>query len=85
VEEKSAKNIEHPASPEVKPGTVKLAVQPWGEIYVDGSKRGLSPPLRSITLPPGKHKVEIRNGQFAVYKQTVDVQSGKELTVRYAF
>jgi class 3 adenylate cyclase len=92
-EEKSAKNKETPsetaaetsASPEIKPGTVKLAVQPWGEIYIDGNKRGISPPLKSITLPPGKHRVEIRNGQFAAHKETIDVKSGKELTVRYAF
>jgi class 3 adenylate cyclase len=82
---KSAKNADSPAAPEIKPGTIKLAVQPWGEIYINGSKRGISPPLKSITLPPGKHRVEIRNGQFAAYKESIDVKSGRELTVRYAF
>jgi class 3 adenylate cyclase len=91
--EKTAKNRDTPTdalgetsiSPDIKPGTVKLAVQPWGEIYIDGNKRGISPPLKSLTLPPGKHRVEVRNGQFAAYKETVDVKSGKEVTVRYAF
>jgi serine/threonine-protein kinase len=64
---------------------VKLAVQPWGEVYIDGSKRGISPPLKAVNLSPGKHRVEIRNGRFAAYKQTVDVKSGGELTVRYSF
>jgi class 3 adenylate cyclase len=72
-------------SPPVKPGMVKLAIQPWGEIYVDGGKRGISPPLRSFKLPPGKHRIEIRNGQFAPYKETIEVKSGVESTVHYAF
>jgi class 3 adenylate cyclase len=84
AEEKSEKEADRPALTE-KPGTVKLAVQPWGEVYIDGSKRGISPPLKALTLSPGKHRVEIRNGQFAAYKQTVDVKSGGELTVRYSF
>ncbi|GIZ51971.1 PEGA domain-containing protein [Noviherbaspirillum aridicola] len=69
----------------VKPGTVKLAVAPWGEIYVDGSRKGVSPPMKSIALPPGKHRIEVRNGDFAPYRETVDVKSGAETTVQYVF
>jgi hypothetical protein len=68
-----------------KPGTVKLAVQPWGEVYVDGSKRGISPPLKSLRLAPGKHRIEIRNGQFEPHKETIEVKSGAESTIRYVF
>lgn len=82
--ERAEKDADRPVATE-KPGTVKLAVQPWGEVYIDGSKRGISPPLKAVNLSPGKHRVEIRNGQFAAYKQTVDVKSGGELTVRYSF
>ncbi|HYD80744.1 MAG TPA: adenylate/guanylate cyclase domain-containing protein [Paucimonas sp.] len=73
------------SAPAAKPGTVKLAIQPWGEIYVDGSKRGVSPPLKSLKLAPGKHQIEVRNGQFAPYKTTVEVKSNAEATVQYAF
>ena len=69
----------------VKPGTVKLAIQPWGEIYVDGGKRGISPPLKALTLSPGKHRIEVRNSAFAPYKETIDVKSGAETTVQYVF
>lgn len=68
-----------------KPGTVKLAIQPWGEIYVDGSKRGISPPLKSLSLAPGKHRVEVRNGQFVPHKETIEVKGGGETTVQYVF
>jgi class 3 adenylate cyclase len=73
------------ASETVKPGTVKLAIQPWGEIYVDGSKRGISPPLKSLNLAPGKHRIEVRNSEFAPYKETIEVKSGGEATVQYVF
>ncbi|HYD95042.1 MAG TPA: adenylate/guanylate cyclase domain-containing protein [Noviherbaspirillum sp.] len=74
-----------PAEPPAKPGTVRLAVQPWGEVYVDGAKRGVSPPMKSLSLAPGKHRIEIRNGEFAPYKETLDIKSGTETTVQYVF
>jgi class 3 adenylate cyclase len=74
-----------PSAPPAKPGTVKLAIQPWGEVYVDGNRRGVSPPMKSLKLAPGKHQVEVRNGSFAPYKQTVVVKSNAETTVHYVF
>jgi class 3 adenylate cyclase len=71
--------------PEQKPVSVKLAIHPWGEIYVDGKKSGFSPPLRTVSLEPGKHRIEIRNSQFAPYKETIEVKSGAETTVQYTF
>ena len=69
----------------VKSGTLTLAIKPWGEVFVDGSKRGITPPLKSMNLPPGKHQVLVRNGSFMPYKQTVEVQSGATANVSYAF
>jgi len=71
--------------PAAKPGVVKLAIEPWGEVYVNGGRRGVSPPMKSLKLPPGKHQIEIRNSAFAPYKQTVEVKSDAETTVRYVF
>lgn len=81
TDDKAGKPAEAPA----KPGTVKLAIQPWGEVYVDGGKRGVSPPMKSLSLAPGKHRIEIRNGDFAPYKETIEVKSGGETTVQYVF
>lgn len=82
--EKPVRTAESPA-PASKPGTVKLAIRPWGEVYVNGSKRGVSPPLNSLSLPPGKYRIEIRNGEFAPHKETIEVASGKQATVRTVF
>ncbi|HYC41411.1 MAG TPA: PEGA domain-containing protein [Noviherbaspirillum sp.] len=79
--EKTAKPSEAP----VKPVAVKLAIQPWGEVYVDGAKRGVSPPMKSVSLAPGRHHIEIRNGGFAPYKETIEVKSGSDITVQYVF
>lgn len=58
-----------------------LAVSPWGEIYVDGRKRGTSPPLTELKLAPGRHTVEIRNSTFVPYAETVDLK-GETATVK---
>lgn len=82
--DKTARPAE-PAAPPPKPGTIHLAIQPWGEIYVDGAKRGISPPIKSISLAPGKHRIEVRNGDFAPYKETIEVKAGGESTVQFVF
>ncbi|OWW22608.1 PEGA domain-containing protein [Noviherbaspirillum denitrificans] len=82
--DKTEDNAKLPAPPVVT-GAVKLAIQPWGEIFVDGARRGVSPPMKSLSLAPGKHHIEIRNGDFAPYRETVEVRSGGEVTVEYAF
>ncbi|HEX7643085.1 MAG TPA: adenylate/guanylate cyclase domain-containing protein [Burkholderiaceae bacterium] len=74
-----------PSPAAAKPGTLRLVIHPWGEIYVDGSKRGVSPPISSLSLAPGKHRIEIRNGQFAPQRQTVEVKSGGESTLNTTF
>src|SRR5262249_40728582 len=53
-----------PAAPAAKPivaARVVFAVTPWGEVYIDGRKTGITPPLNEIRLTPGKHTIEIRN------------------------
>lgn len=74
-----------PVAQAAKPGTLKLVIRPWGEVYVDGNKRGISPPINSLSLAPGKHRIEIRNSQFASQKQVVEVKSGVETTMNTSF
>ncbi|GAB3466786.1 hypothetical protein GCM10027321_33350 [Massilia terrae] len=49
-----------------KPGTTsyKLFIKPWGRVYVNGSERGVSPPLKVLTLPPGNHTVRVVNPEL---------------------
>jgi len=62
-----------------------LAVTPWGEIYVDGMRKGVAPPLTEIRITPGKHLVEIRNTTFPSYAQSVDLAANGSLKIRHKF
>jgi serine/threonine-protein kinase len=75
-----------PAPVAPKPtGRVVFAVHPWGEIYVDGKKRGLSPPTKELRLSPGKHTIEIRNGTFPPHTETVDVNPDEAVRITHSF
>lgn len=86
-------SVAAPAPPEVteppkaalKNGWVRLAISPWGEVHVDGKMLGVSPPLNEILLPAGKHRIEIRNGSFPPYRQTIDLAGAASLRIKYKF
>lgn len=66
-------------------GTLRLAIEPWGEIYVDGVRRGVSPPLKQLSLPAGNHRVEIRNPGAAHVSRNVEVDAGKQVIFTHRF
>lgn len=67
------------------PAVVSFAIAPWGEIYVDGQKRGVSPPMREIELSPGQYKIEVRNTTFPVHARTIEVESGGRIRIKHQF
>jgi len=74
-----------PPKPEPPPATVNLAIDPWGEVFVNGKSQGASPPKKQLKLPPGKYKIEVRNSTFPAHVQTVELKSREELTVKHKF
>ena len=74
----------HKAGP-APTGTVHLAVLPWGEVFVNGHSRGVSPPLKTLKLPPGSYAIEVRNTTFTPGKQQIQVKANGAVTVRYVF
>ncbi|WP_321785165.1 protein kinase domain-containing protein [Burkholderia pyrrocinia] len=65
---------------------VRFNVQPWGDVYVNGARRGASPPLRSVSLTPGVYQIEIRNGSLPPLRRTVAIDFGsKPVNIDYAF
>jgi class 3 adenylate cyclase len=73
------------AAPAVREGTINIIALPWAEVFVDGTRQGVSPPLKAIPLKPGKHRVELRNGSFPPHVQTVDLRPGAEISVTHRF
>ena|SRR5688572_25880582 len=67
------------------PGRLELAVSPWGEVLVNGQRRGVSPPLRVLEMPPGSHTVEIKNSTFPTHVEKVEVKSGEAIKIRHRF
>jgi len=64
---------------------VDIDIRPWGEVYVDGASHGVSPPLRSIRLTPGRHKITIRNPGAPAYRTTITVRAGKPASIAHSF
>jgi hypothetical protein len=73
-----------PVAP-VATGTVQLSILPWGEVFVDGKSRGVSPPLRTLEMPAGVHTIEVRNTSFPAYAKRIDVRSGKSVRISHRF
>lgn len=65
--------------------TVQFAVSPWGEIYVDGVKKGIAPPLTKLTLDSGKHTIELRNPSASAYQTEVDLKAGEKIKIKHKF
>lgn len=79
--EDAAKKKPEPAAK----GGVELAILPWGEVYVNGVKRGVSPPMKSLPLAPGSYQIEVRNTEFPAYVETVNVKAGEMVRLRHKF
>jgi hypothetical protein len=69
----------------VREGTINIVALPWAEVFVDGTRQGVSPPLKAIPLRAGKHRVELRNGSFPPHVQTVDLRAGAEISITHRF
>ncbi|SHG59657.1 serine/threonine-protein kinase [Massilia sp. CF038] len=74
---------EKPAEPDT--ASYRLAIKPWGTIYVDGKEHGVSPPLKKIALPAGKHKIRLVNPGFPDFDMEVNLAKNKTGTIEHDF
>lgn len=63
-------------------GRLSIKVRPWGEIYVDGRKVGVSPLDRPIKVV-GRHVVRVRHPVFGSVVDTVYVPPGRTVERTY--
>ncbi len=66
-------------------GTVRLRIDPWGVVFVNGRSIGISPPLKEIKLVPGKYKIEVKNTTFTPYLTNIEVKAKEDIGVKYKF
>lgn len=62
-----------------------FAIAPWGEIYVDGQRVGVAPPLRELSVPVGRRKVEIRNANLAPHVVMLDLREHSAVKIKHQF
>jgi hypothetical protein len=67
------------------PAVVSLVIRPWGEIYLDGKKQGVSPPLMELQVLAGRHEIKIRNSAFPVVTKVVRVKAGEKIRISHEF
>jgi len=72
-------------SPPPDSATLVLTVRPWGEVYVDGKKVGITPPLKRLQVTPGQRLITIKNSFLPEYRIRLNVDPNAELTVAHDF
>jgi len=68
-----------------RPAAILLDVRPAGEVFVDGEPKGTAPPLVRLTVPPGPHTIEVRNGRSKPLQMQVHLQPGEEMHLKHVF
>ncbi|AMO92908.1 phosphotransferase enzyme family protein [Collimonas fungivorans] len=66
-------------------GVISLTIKPWGNVLVDGSMKGVSPPLKKLILPEGKHQIKLLNPSFPDRVFEIDVSPKKSRNIDYDF
>lgn len=69
----------------VRPATLSLNIRPWGEVYVDGKKVGVTPPLHKIEVPSGKRKIVVRNANAPPFHATLNIQPNTLMQITHRF
>jgi class 3 adenylate cyclase len=83
VEKQTERQAKAPTA--VGVGSIVFAVAPWGEVLIDGKSRGVSPPLRTVEIPAGPHRIEIRNSTFPAHVAKIEVKAGEAIQIRHRF
>ncbi|HTS53145.1 MAG TPA: hypothetical protein VMH26_07720 [Burkholderiales bacterium] len=65
--------------------TLLLAIRPWGEVYVDGRKIGVTPPLKRFDLVPGRRVITIKNSFLPTFRVELTADPEAEITVAHDF
>ena len=64
---------------------ITLDIIPVGDVYVDGEKKGTSPPLEFVQVSPGPHKIEIKNASYPAFRRDVDLRPSENIKISHAF
>jgi hypothetical protein len=60
-----------------KAGYIRVVVNPWAHVYVDGQHVATTPTAQPIALPPGKHYIKYKNPYFLEQTAQIQVKPGE--------
>ncbi|MDF3852078.1 serine/threonine protein kinase [Achromobacter denitrificans] len=83
--ETPAATADEAAKPKPVPVLVRLDIRPWGEVWINGVARGISPPVKELRLIPGKYQVVLRNADLPPYRTTLEVKAGRPGVISHTF
>lgn len=63
-------------------GFVQVIVKPWARIFVDGKFFDYTPVARPVALPPGRHRIGLRNPYYESVDRYVEVSTGQTQTLK---
>ena len=81
----AASVAEEAPKPKPVPVTVRVDIRPWGEVWINGVARGISPPVKELKLIPGKYQVVVRNADLPPFRMTLEVRPGKPAVISHTF
>ncbi len=64
---------------------VRLSISPWAEVWLGAERKGVSPPVRELKLPPGRHQIELRNPAFPAKTIEIEVRAGENPAIEHRF
>jgi hypothetical protein len=71
-------------APPPPPGFLKVIVDPWAEVYIDGRYADTTPFSRALSIPEGDHRIELKNPFFAKETRKVTIKRGSTAMLRIA-
>ena len=74
-----------PTAQAPRTATLRLAVAPWAEVWVDGVRRGVTPPTMTLALAPGIRIVELRNPAAEPVVHRIEARAGRTVELAHRF
>ena len=64
---------------------LRLSIQPWGRVQIDGQEKGISPPMTRIWLPEGRHQIVIENGDLQKHTASIHITNKQDAVLSHKF
>jgi serine/threonine-protein kinase len=65
-------------------GALRVLVDPWAEVWIDGKLLDTTPLSGPLTVPAGRHVLQLKNPYFVPDEREVTVEAGRIATVQTA-